>query len=54
MIVIAVSSWRKKLIILLCVILLAATFSIALNYYRTSTVDGEIELYEEVVKEQEQ
>lgn len=34
MIVITIPNWRKKLIILACIILLAAAFSIGLNYYK--------------------
>ncbi|MBS3970651.1 MAG: hypothetical protein KGZ94_11135 [Clostridia bacterium] len=43
MIVITIPNWRKKLIILACIILLAAAFSIGLNYYKSINTAIEFE-----------
>ncbi|WP_028309507.1 hypothetical protein [Desulfitibacter alkalitolerans] len=43
MIVVTIPNWRKKLIILACIILLAAAFSIGLNYYKSINTTIEFE-----------
>ncbi|KUO50520.1 MAG: hypothetical protein APF76_07670 [Desulfitibacter sp. BRH_c19] len=50
MIVISISSWRKKLIILACIILLVAAFSIGLNYYKNMNAGVEFEeMFEDAI-----
>lgn len=43
MIIVTIPNWRKKLIILACIILLAATLSIGLNYYKSINTTLEFE-----------
>lgn len=43
MIVITIPSWRKKLIILACIVLIAASFSIGFNYYKNMNAGVEFE-----------
>ncbi|MEW6621637.1 MAG: hypothetical protein AB1420_00650 [Bacillota bacterium] len=50
MIVVAITNWRKKLILLICVILLAIALSLSISYYRSANVSGEMEdIFKDIV-----
>ncbi len=49
MIVITISDWRKKLIIMLCFILLLSVMVATVNHYQMEKVEGEIEFFDDVI-----